>query len=604
MSYAIPAGSTTVSIPVLTLDDNVYEPVEETYTVTLSEVTINSPVPEEITVTDLEGIGGITDNGTDTTPTISIDDVTVLEGTTATFTATLSNPSQYDVSFNVTTGDVTAVSGSDYTGQSGLSYAIPAGSTTVSIPVLTLDDNVYEPVEETYTVTLSEVTINSPVPEEITATDLEGIGGITDNGTDTAPTISIDDITVLEGTTATFTATLSNPSQYDVSFNVTTGDVTAVSGSDYTGQSGLSYAIPAGSTTVSIPVLTLDDNVYEPVEETYTVTLSEVTINSPVPEEITVTDLEGIGSITDNGTDLAPTISIDDITVLEGTTATFTATLSNPSQYDVSFNVITSDVTAVSGSNYADQSGLSYTIPAGSTTVSIPVLTLDDNVYEPVEETYTVTLSEVTINSPVPEEITATDLEGIGGITDNGTDSAPTISINDVIVPEGATANFTVSLSNASQSDVTFEVSTTNITAIEGVDYIRQVNTNYTIPAGSTVVNISVGTLDDNIYEPEDETYAVVLSNVRINSVIQELITATDLEGIGTITDSGDQVPSISIDDVTVEEGEIADFTVSLTNASQHDITFEVITSDVMIMCLKTESYIRFLRVVPLSKFL
>ncbi|SEC95692.1 Calx-beta domain-containing protein [Tenacibaculum sp. MAR_2009_124] len=575
-SYTITAGSTTVTIPVVTIDDTVYEPTNETYTVTMSSVSIGSPTPEAITTTDLVGAGTITDTG-DSAPTISIDDITVVEGATANFTATLSSASQYDVTFNVSTSDGSAVAPGDYTGQSSQSYTITAGSTTVTIPVVTIDDTVYEPTNETYTVTMSSVSIGSPTPETINTTDLVGAGTITDTG-DSAPTISIDDITVVEGATANFTATLSSASQYDVTFNVSTSDGSAVAPGDYTAQSSQSYTITAGSTTVTIPVVTIDDTVYEPTNETYTVTMSSVSIGSPTPETINTTDLVGAGTITDTG-DSAPTISIDDITVVEGATANFTATLSSASQYDVTFNVSTSDGSAVAPGDYTAQSSQSYTITAGSTTVTIPVVTIDDTVYEPTNETYTVTMSSVSIGSPTPETINTTDLVGAGTITDTG-DSAPTISIDDITVVEGATANFTATLSSASQYDVTFNVSTSDGSAVASGDYTAQSSQSYTITAGSTTVTIPVVTIDDTVYEPTNETYTVTMSSVSIGSPTPETINTTDLVGAGTITDTGDSAPTISIDDITVVEGATANFTATLSSASQYDVTFNVSTSD------------------------
>ncbi|WP_176829801.1 Calx-beta domain-containing protein [Tenacibaculum sp. MAR_2009_124] len=576
VSYTITAGSTTVTIPVVTINDTTYEPTDETYTVTMSNVSIGSTPAEAITTTDLVGAGTITDLG-DSAPTISIDDITVAEGSTANFTATLSNPSQYDVTFDVTTSDGSATAGDDYTAQSSVSYTITAGSTTVTIPVATINDTTYEPTDETYTVTMSGVSIGSTPAEAITTTDLVGAGTITDLG-DSAPTISIDDITVAEGSTANFTATLSNPSQYDVTFDVTTSDGSATAGDDYTAQSSVSYTITAGSTTVTIPVVTINDTTYEPTDETYAVTMSNVSIGSTPAEAITTTDLVGAGTITDLG-DSAPTISIDDITVAEGSTANFTATLSNPSQYDVTFDVTTSDGSATAGDDYTAQSSVSYTITAGSTTVTIPVVTINDTTYEPTDETYTVTMSGVSIGSTPAEAITTTDLVGAGTITDLG-DSAPTISIDDITVAEGSTANFTATLSNPSQYDVTFDVTTSDGTATAGDDYTAQSSTSYTITAGTTTVTIPIATTDDTTYEPTDETYTVTMSNVNIGSTPSEAITTTDLVGAGTITDLGDSAPTISIDDITVAEGSTANFTATLSNPSQYDVTFDVTTSD------------------------
>ncbi|WP_440880723.1 Calx-beta domain-containing protein [Tenacibaculum sp. C7A-26P2] len=574
--YTITAGSTTVTIPVVTINDTTYEPTNETYTVTMSNVSIGSTPAEAITTTDLVGSGTITDLG-DSAPTISIDDITVAEGSTANFTATLSNPSQYDVTFDVSTSDGSATAGDDYTAQSSVLYTIPAGSTTVIIPVLTINDSTYEPTNETYTVTMSNVSIGSTPAEAIITADLVGSGTITDLG-DSAPTISIDDITVAEGSTANFTATLSHPSQYDVTFDVSTSDGSATAGDDYTAQSSVRYTIPAGSTTVTIPVVTINDTTYEPTNETYTVTMSNVSIGSTPAEAITTTDLVGSGTITDLG-DSAPTISIDDITVAEGSTANFTATLSNPSQYDVTFDVSTSDGSATAGDDYTSQSSVLYTIPAGSTTVTIPVVTINDTTYEPTNETYTVTMSNVSIGSTPAEAITTTDLVGSGTITDLG-DSAPTISIDDIAVAEGSTANFTATLSHPSQYDVTFDVSTSDGSATASDDYTSQTSQIYTITAGSTTVTIPVVTINDTTYEPTNETYTVTMSNVSIGSTPAEAITTTDLVGSGTITDLGDSAPTISIDDITVAEGSIANFTATLSHPSQYDVTFDVSTSD------------------------
>ncbi|SEB55039.1 Calx-beta domain-containing protein [Tenacibaculum sp. MAR_2009_124] len=87
----------------------------------------------------------------------------------------------------------------------------------------------------------------------------------------------------MEGSTANFTATLSNPSQYDVTLDVTTSDNTAQVGADYLAQTSVGYTIPIGSTTITIPITTIDNNVYE-ISETYNVLMSNVSIGSPTPE--------------------------------------------------------------------------------------------------------------------------------------------------------------------------------------------------------------------------------------------------------------------------------------------------------------------------------
>ncbi len=286
----------------------------------------------------------------------------------------------------------------------------------------------HEPINETYTLTMSNVTIGSTIPETITTTDLSGIGTIVDNN-DSLPTISIDDIVANEGSVALFTVTLSNASQYGVTFQVDTSDGTAVGGSDYSIMSGEEFFIPAGNTSVVIPIAILDDNVYEPDDENYIVTISNAQIHSPVIQEITTTDLVGVGIITDNG-DIAPTISIDDTIVEEGEIANFTVTLSATTQYDVTFEVTTEDGKAVEGEDYIAQKNINYTIPKGSITVTIPVTTVDDNLYESRED-YILKLGNVSINSPVPEAIVLSDLEGSENVFDLDDDNDGIVSVVD-----------------------------------------------------------------------------------------------------------------------------------------------------------------------------
>ncbi|MFV0249373.1 MAG: gliding motility-associated C-terminal domain-containing protein, partial [Tenacibaculum sp.] len=162
---------------------------------------------------------------------------------------------------------------------------------------------------------------------------------------------------------------------------------------------------------------------------------SGVQIQSPTPQDITTTDLEAVGTITDN--DSAPTISIDDVQVEEGSTATFTVSLSHASQHAVSFELSTSDVTSTAGSDYS-AIDTSYTIKAGDTTLDIQIVTTDDGIYEPTAETYAVTLSGVQIQSPTPQDITTTDLEAVGTIIDKNDQC---ITIYNEFTPNGDGVN-------------------------------------------------------------------------------------------------------------------------------------------------------------------
>ena len=111
--------------------------------------TINEPAEAfTLAIGGVTGTGNITDN--DSTPTIthvgdgSINNVTVVEGTSAVFTVNLSNAASTPTSFALTLADGTAALGSDYTNAlvfsngvtlSGGNVTVPAGVTSFTVTV-------------------------------------------------------------------------------------------------------------------------------------------------------------------------------------------------------------------------------------------------------------------------------------------------------------------------------------------------------------------------------------------------------------------------------------------------------------------------------------
>jgi hypothetical protein len=107
------------------------------------------------------------------------------------------------------------------------------------------------------------------------------------------PTLSIGDVSVLEGaakttTTAVLTVTLSAPARQRVKVHWQTSDGTAVAGSDYRSRNG-SLTLQPGVTTQQIAVVVRGDAVREP-DETFTVTLD-------APVGATLADAQGVGTI-------------------------------------------------------------------------------------------------------------------------------------------------------------------------------------------------------------------------------------------------------------------------------------------------------------------
>jgi probable HAF family extracellular repeat protein len=206
----------------------------------------------------------------ESTPTVSIGDVTVTEGNTGTtnavFTVTLSAPASNTVTVNFTTVNGTATAGADYAARSG-TLTIPAGQLSATVTVPVIGDTTAEP-NETFQVNLSQA-VGAVIG------DGQGVGTIVDND---PRFLRIGDVTMQEGRSGTrvfvFTVTLSAPSNVPVTVNYATANGTAKAGEDYNAQSGTLTFAP-GQTTKTISIVVRGDAKREG-NETFFVNLSNV----------------------------------------------------------------------------------------------------------------------------------------------------------------------------------------------------------------------------------------------------------------------------------------------------------------------------------------
>ncbi|MEQ1666399.1 MAG: Calx-beta domain-containing protein, partial [Bdellovibrionales bacterium] len=127
-------------------------------------------------------------------------------------------------------------------------------------------------------------------------------------------------------------------------------------------------------------------------------------------------------------------------------------------------------------------------------------------------------------------------------------ESIPTISISDLTLTEGSTANLQVSLSKVSKTDVVIPYQTVQLTsqtnatthiATSGTDFTA-LNGSLTIPAGQMTGNISIDVLEDAWYEG-GESFQIQLTapvNAKLSSktsTLSKIIYITDNEAIPTL---------------------------------------------------------------------
>jgi hypothetical protein len=499
--------------------------------------------------------------------TIGIDDAFVTEGTggavTAKFTVFLSDASSVPITVDFTTANGSATAPTDYVAASGTVTISPGlKSQTISV---TVQGDALDEDDETFFVNLSN-------PSGAILEDNQGEGTIADN--DAAPALSIRDLSVAEGaggfTNAAFAVVLSAPSGKEVKVNYASINGSALAPGDYTAVSGTLVFAP-GTTTRTISVPIKGDLLDEP-NETF-----RINLNAPV--NATITDNQALGTIRDD--DPTPALTINSLTVTEGNTgtvnATFTVTLSAPSGQTVSVSAITSDGTARAPADYT-ATGIRLTFAPGqvSKVVNVPV---KGDLLDETNETFFVILS-----SPGNAAIGAG--RGTGTITDN--DAPPSISIDDLSIGEGNAgqriAALRLRLSAPSGQAVRVNAATANGTALAGTtspgatgasDYVALAPTQLSFNVGSVFAYARV-IINGDVLPEANETFLVNLSS-PINATI------ADNQGIGTILND-DQAPSLSINDVSVAEGNAGTktltFTVTLSKPSAQTVSVKFASAD------------------------
>jgi hypothetical protein len=167
----------------------------------------------------------------------------------------------------------------------------------------------------------------------------------------------------------------------------------------------------------------------------------------------------------------------------------------------------------------------------------------------------------------------------VGGTPGAANATIVTVSINNTTVTEqngDITATLTVSLSSAATDVVTVDYATADGTALEGTDYVAK-SGQVTFQVGQSQQTIEITIRGDLIQEPSEE-FDVILSNAN-NATLGDATGRVTIEN-----DDAAELPSISVGDVTVTEGNAATttatFVLQLSAASTSPVTVDVQTAD------------------------
>ncbi|ELB2737608.1 calcium-binding protein, partial [Vibrio alginolyticus] len=614
-TISIPPGESDFTVSIDSIDDSVFEGPE---TFTLSGTTEEQSTPVTGTATILDDGSGPGSNPDDDRPAVTMSDAgTVNEGETANFKVTLSNASestvQVELGLNLGDTEVGDLGTLEYNTGSGWVavpndgvVTVPAGQTEFDVRIASIDDAVYEGPED-FSVTVTGIGAVQG-SDTGTATIVDDGSGPGPDPDDDRPSVTISDAgTINEGETANFKVTLSNASestvQVELGLNLGDTEVGDLGTLEYNTGSGWVavpndgvVTVPAGQTEFDVRIASVDDAVYEgPEDFSVTVTGIGAVQGSDTGTATIVDDGSGPGPDPD---DDRPSVTITDAgTINEGDTANFKVTLSNASeaetQVELGLNLGDTEVGDLGTLEYNTGSGWVavpndgvVTVPAGQTEFDVRIASIDDAVYEGPED-FSVTVTGI-------GAVQGSDT-GTATIVDDGTgpgpdpdDDRPSVTISDAgTINEGDTANFKVTLSNASEAETQVELGLNlgdtevgDLGTLEyntGSGWVAVPNDGVvTVPAGQTEFDVRIASIDDAVYEgPED--FSVTVTGI---GAVQGSDTGTATivdDGSGPGPDPDDDRPSVTISDAgTINEGETANFKVTLSNASESTVQVEL----------------------------
>lgn len=296
---------------------------------------------------------------------------------------------------------------------------------------------------------------------------------------------------------------------------------TASAGADYVAFTNL-LVFPTGVGTQWVDVVVLGDTLVEP-EESIVLRFFDAVNAEILASQVVVRVLDN---------DL-PVVSVFDATVREGhagiTTAVFAVQLSSVFTNPVTVQGITSNGTALAGSDYTAAS-TTLLFAAGTTSQFIRVNVLGDTDEEATEIFF------VHLRNPTNATLGNTPATGTIQDDDSGAVVTPDLWISDASVTEGnagfTAAVFTVTLSTSSPFTVSVLYATASGSATAPADYTAIASTLLSFPPGTTSQAVNVSVAGDLVVEP-DQTFLVNLSGA-VNA------TLVDAQGIGTILDDDD----------------------------------------------------------------
>ena len=492
----------------------------------------------------------------DVLPQLSLQEIvpmSIREGMIVTVTATLDMASVRTIIAELTPSHTDADL-ADYTTPTTLRATIQPGATFATFTIIATADGIYEGTAETLEFTLSVVgggaEVAEPRSRQLSILDIDPVPSISfvearsriaENAANSRHDIGLR---------------LSGALKDDITVSFTTAG-SATRGADYT-LIPTTVTIRGGTRDAIIRLDINDDELYEgPDSEIIILRLESATGG------VTVDMDNDEHTVTITGDDQR-TISLDPVApILEGDTVTVTARLSHALGFPLLVTLM-----PVAGTSAKDQTDYkistpTMTIPAGSLIATFEIQAIADALYEETEMfelEFLVTPDMMGAIVSVPRVVT---------IVDN--DQRPTISLDPVAsILEGDTVMVTARLSD----ELGFPLLVTLMTAAKSAEYLADYEIptpTKTIPSGSLTAEFEIQVTYDGIDEGP-ETFELGLwvppDTVELSVNASRAV---------TIIDRGPVTATLSLENITVPEGNNETFEIRLSSSALEDLTFRLV---------------------------
>lgn len=489
----------------------------------------------------------------DDTAIFGVQDVVVVEGETAVFTVTLSNPVDIEtvVDFTLSEGTATAA---DFTLQDH-SVTFAAGTTTLQTVSVPITDDVIVEGTHGFVVNLLSATDFGTRSVDLSSPVSTATGTIHD---DDSATVQIDNaVSVSEADgNLVFVVSIDQAVDTDLMIEVHYADGSATS-ADYDSTVD-QIVFTAGSTASQMVVVPVTDDFI--VEGTHSFSASLVLVTD-VGDRMTDLTSTSMAEILDN--DVA-TFTIDDVSVDEGTgLAELIVRLDREVDSDVSLDVVYSDQSATSDDYDSTTDSIQFS--AGSTAAQVVQVQITNDLIVEGDHQF---LASLQLDVLAGDRMV--DVSSTATIVVEDEDVA-IFQIDNVVVREGAgTAEFTITPGHAIDTEFSLDVVFAGNTATSA-DYNSATQRVVFEPGDNGVRTIVVPIIQDDIVEG---THGFDVSLGSSTVIGNRNIDLTD-RAIGTITDD-DQLGFV-VDDVAVEEDAgMVTFVIQPDRSADIDVVIDV----------------------------